>query len=481
MQVDAKDTDRELSPVEDQGKGADRELSPEKGPSDKDVSGNAVVVLPGDVKKVIKTLEDAGYHAFAVGGCVRDSFMGRKPQDWDITTSAKPEEIKKVFKRTVDTGIKHGTVTVLIDKRGYEVTTFRIDGEYTDQRHPDNVTFTEDLEEDLRRRDFTINAMAWSDSKGLVDIYGGTEDLKRGLIRAVGDPYERFGEDALRILRAVRFSAQLGFEIEEQTQMAAGQLSYTIAAVSAERIREELMKILVSDRPYYLKKAWELGITAAVMPELDRCMECGQNNPHHMYSVGEHILHSMENIASDPVLRLTMLFHDMGKPEKKTVDKDGITHNKGHAEVSAKIADEVLHRLKFDNATISSVTRLVKWHELRLPEDRTAVRRAVNKVGEDIFPLLFPVKIADTMAQSDYKRAEKLAHCARIKAIYEEIKRDGDPVTLKDLAVKGQDLKDAGVAPGPDMGRMLGDMLNEVLDDPSKNNRDYLIGRYVGK
>ena len=440
-----------------------------------------MIKLPSDVKEIIGAFEDAGFEAYAVGGCVRDSLLGRAPSDWDVTTSAKPEDTKRIFGRTVDTGIKHGTVTVLRGKRAYEVTTYRIDGEYSDQRHPDKVLFTDDLKEDLRRRDFTINAMAWSDRTGLVDVFGGKEDLERRLIRAVGDPYERFSEDALRILRAVRFSAQLGFEIEEQTQMAAGQLSYTIGAVSAERVRDELMKILLSPRPYYLKKAWELGITAEVLPELDRCMECGQNNPHHIYSVGEHILHSLEHIAPDPALRLTMLFHDMGKPDKKTVDENGVTHNKGHAEVSCDLAGVIMRRLKFDNATVSVVKRLVKWHELRLPETKAAVRRSMNRVGKDVFPLLFPVKLADTLAQSDYMREEKFAHYARIRELYEEILKDGDPVTLKELAVTGEDLIERGVTPGPEMGRILGEMLNEVMDDPSKNEKEYLIGKYAGK
>ena len=272
------------------------------------------ILLPEKVNMIIETIQAAGFEAYAVGGCVRDSILGRIPDDWDITTSAKPHEIKKLFKRTIDTGIQHGTVTVMLDKDGYEVTTYRIDGEYEDSRHPKEVTFTSNLKEDLRRRDFTINAMAYNEKVGLVDIFEGMSDIEKKVIRCVGDAKERFTEDALRMMRAVRFSAQLGYSIDEDTKNAIKELAPTLQKISAERIQVELVKLVLSPNPDYLKIAYETGITAQVFPEFDLCMETKQNNPHHMYSVGEHTLWSMKHIKADRVLRLAMLFHDMGKP-----------------------------------------------------------------------------------------------------------------------------------------------------------------------
>lgn len=442
------------------------------------------IELPDDVKNIISQLEDAGYEAYAVGGCIRDSLLSRKPNDWDITTSAVPTEIKKIFRHTVDTGIKHGTVTVLIyheDRSkpcAYEVTTYRIDGEYEDSRHPVEVTFTSNLGEDLKRRDFTINAMAYNDENGLADPCGGIRDLKDGHIRCVGDPDERFSEDALRILRAVRFSAQLGFDIEEKTGGAAARLSGTLCNISAERIRDELVKLVTSVHPEFLEKAYELGITGVVLPEFDRCMQTPQNNPHHCYNVGEHILHSMMNIEPDAILRLTMLFHDMGKPDTLVIDKEGITHNYGHATVSAELAAKVMKRLKFDNDTISKVTRLTGYHDIRIKQDRNEVRHAVNKIGKDYFPMLLKVKRADIMAKSEYCRIQNLETLSEIEKIYEDIKDCGECVCLKDLDVTGGDLIAAGMKQGPEVGEALNEMLRDVLDHPEHNDRKYLIEAY---
>ena len=364
-----------------------------------------MINLPEKVKYIIERITDAGYEAYAVGGCVRDSLLMRIPDDWDITTSAAPLEIKAIFGHTIDTGIRHGTVTVMIEGEGFEVTTYRIDGKYEDGRHPSKVTFTPSLREDLRRRDFTINAMAYNDRAGLVDIFGGAEDIREKCIRCVGDPEERFSEDALRIMRGVRFSAQLGYVIEEETKAAIKRLAPTLQKISAERIQTELIKLVTSPHPDYLRTAYELGITGVMLPEFDVCMETEQNHPHHRYNVGEHILASMKAIEPSRVLRLAMLFHDMGKPETLTVDEAGISHFHGHAEISEKISKRVLRRLKFDNHTIEQVTALVKYHDLSIPLSLKGVRRAITKVGEDIFPLLLKVKAADVEAQSDYKRA----------------------------------------------------------------------------
>lgn len=417
----------------------------------------------------------AGYEAYAVGGCVRDSVMGRSPNDWDITTSAKPAEVKRLFSRTIDTGIKHGTVTIMLDKEGFEVTTYRIDGVYEDGRHPREVTFTASLEEDLKRRDFTINAMAYNEETGLVDIFDGMQDIEQGVIRCVGDAEERFTEDALRMLRAVRFSAQLGYRIEEATKSAIRKLAPNLQQISAERIQVELVKLVMSPHPDYLRTAYETGITGQVLPEFDLCMETAQNNPHHCYSVGEHILHSMQEIAPDKILRLGMLFHDIGKPLTLTVDEEGITHNKGHAEVGEKMTKEILSRLKFDNHTIDSVSRIVRYHDQKIELTPAGVRRAINRMGEDIFPMLFAVRRADIYAQSDYLREEKLDKAQYIEELYSGICRKQECLSLKDLAVTGKDLIALGVPPGREIGTLLQELLELVLEDPERNVREELL------
>lgn len=433
------------------------------------------IQLPDKVDRIIKTLMAAGYEAYAVGGCVRDSVMGRSPNDWDITTSAKPAEVKRLFSRTIDTGIKHGTVTIMLDKEGFEVTTYRIDGVYEDGRHPREVTFTASLEEDLKRRDFTINAMAYNEETGLVDIFDGMQDIEQGVIRCVGDAEERFTEDALRMLRAVRFSAQLGYRIEEATKSAIRKLAPNLQQISAERIQVELVKLVMSPHPDYLRTAYETGITGQVLPEFDLCMETAQNNPHHCYSVGEHILHSMQEIAPDKILRLGMLFHDIGKPQTLTVDEEGITHNKGHAEVGEKMTKEILSRLKFDNHTIDSVSRIVRYHDQKIELTPAGVRRAINRMGEDIFPMLFAVRRADIYAQSDYLREEKLDKAQYIEELYSGICRKQECLSLKDLAVTGKDLIALGVPPGREIGTLLQELLELVLEDPERNVREELL------
>lgn len=433
------------------------------------------IQLPAKVHKIIDTLETAGYEAYAVGGCVRDSILGRKPDDWDITTSAKPEETKSLFPRTIDTGIRHGTVTVMLDKEGFEVTTYRIDGDYEDGRHPNNVTFTTSLEEDLRRRDFTINAMAYNESRGLVDLYGGLADMEAGVIRCVGDARERFTEDALRMMRAIRFSAQLGYRIDEDTQAAITALAPNLQKISAERIRTELVKLVVSPHPDYLRIAYETGITAQILPELDLCMETPQNNPHHCYTVGEHILHSMLAVEADKVLRLGMLFHDIGKPQTMTVDEEGITHNKNHPAVGAEMTREILRRLKFDNDTTDKVTKLVLYHDQEIAATKAGVRRALNRMGGEIFAMMFAVRRADMGAQSDYQREEKMQSLAYIERLYREVKEQGDAVSLKDLAITGSDLIAQGMKPGKQVGAVLQELLNRVLEDPSCNTQEKLL------
>lgn len=432
------------------------------------------IELPKKVQMIIQNLQLHGYEAYAVGGCVRDSILARRPEDWDITTSAKPEEIKKLFRRTVDTGIEHGTVTVLIGKDSFEVTTYRIDGVYEDSRHPKQVIFTNQLEEDLRRRDFTINAMAYNDEVRLVDVFGGMKDLNHHLIRCVGNAEERFSEDALRILRAVRFSAQLDFPIEEQTSEAVKKLAPSLKNISAERIQVELVKLLTSNHPEKIQDAYNLGITKVILPEWDAMVGVEQKTPHHKYDVAEHTLHALKNVKKDKILRLTMLFHDMGKPSMKTTDEKGVDHFKGHALVSEEIARKILRRLKFDNDTVKKVTRLVCYHDYRIEATPKNVRRAMNRIGVELFPYYLAVRMADVKAQSPYRRREKIENIVAMREVYQETLLNGDCVTLRDLAVGGRDLMELGMQPGKELGSMLSELLEWVIDEPECNKKEIL-------
>ncbi len=433
------------------------------------------IIIPDSVKKIIKTLHDAGYEAYIVGGCVRDAVLGRDPDDWDITTNALPQDVKKLFGRTIDTGIEHGTVTVMMGREGYEITTYRIDGKYEDARHPNEVIFTRDLTEDMKRRDFTINAMAYNDEEGLIDRFGGIMDLENRVIRCVGSAVERFSEDALRIMRAVRFAAQLDFEIEEETKEAIRELAPTLEKISAERVQTELVKLVCSDHPERIRTCYELGITRVIFPEFDRCMETPQNIVHHMYNVGDHIVESMRYVRADKVLRLTMLMHDIAKPDKLRIDEAGISHFEGHAELGSEMARKIFRRLKFDRNTMDRVCNLILYHDCRYPAKAATVRKFMNKVGKEDYPLLFEIRYADTMAQSTYKRQEKIALIEETRSVYEKVLKDRDCVSLKELAVNGRDLIELGVSPGKELGRILNAMLRDVLDEPEHNRKEYLL------
>ncbi len=437
------------------------------------------ITLPTDVRYICDKLENAGYEAYAVGGCVRDSLLGVTPKDWDITTSALPEDVKKIFGRTIDTGLQHGTVTVMRGGTGYEVTTYRIDGDYGDGRHPDNVRFTSKLEEDLCRRDFTINAMAYNERDGLVDLFGGCEDLEKGIIRSVGRAEERFGEDALRMMRAIRFSARLGFAIDDEIIRAIDKLHDNLKAVSAERITTELIGIICSDHPDRIRIAYETGLTSVFFPEFDKAMETPQKHIHHKYDVGDHIIESMKSIAPDKVRRLSMLLHDIGKPETLRIDENGITHFKGHCEVGAEMGRQILRRWKLDNNTVDSVVKMIRYHDYGndLKPTPKNVRRAIAKIGKDLYPMYIEVKHADTLAQSDYMKEEKLAELKEWKMLYDEIISKGECVEIRDLAIGGNDLMEEGFKPGPEIGRILNELLKEVIDDPAMNTKEILISR----
>lgn len=435
--------------------------------------------MPDNARYIIDRLTEHGYEAYIVGGCVRDSLLGNEPKDWDITTSASPFEVKALFSHTVDTGLQHGTVTVLRDREPYEVTTYRVDGKYEDHRHPSEVTFTKSLEEDVLRRDFTINAMAYNDEEGLIDLHGGAEDLKNGVIRCVGTAAQRFDEDALRILRALRFAARFDFQIEDATKQAMIEKRSFLKDISAERIREELTKILISDHPEILLTAYEMGITKIILPEWDRMMETEQHNPHHKYSVGIHTLKGIQHVPPTVVYRYAMLLHDTGKPDCKTTDEEGVDHFKKHPLRSREIARNVMHRLKFDNDTLKKVLTLVAWHDWRFMSkkevNKRAVRRLANRIGVDSCYQLFEIQRADILAQSEYQKEEKLEILTMTHSLLDEIVASGDCLTLKDLRVNGKDLIALGVSQGKEIGRILNTLLAMVLEQPELNQRDVLL------
>ncbi len=435
--------------------------------------------IPEKVNQIIGVLEANGHEAYAVGGCVRDVFLERKPADWDITTSASPLQVKALFKRTIDTGIQHGTVTVMLAGEGFEVTTYRVDGTYEDCRHPSQVQFTKSLLEDLKRRDFTINAMAYNESKGLVDVFDGMGDLRRGIVRCVGNAKERFTEDALRMLRAVRFGAQLGFSLQEDTKEAIVSLHQNLSRVSAERIQAELIKLMVSPHPERIRDAYETGMTGVFLPEFDACMACGQNNPHHIYSVGEHTIHALMKAPADKILRLSVLFHDFGKPAVKTTGADGIDHFHGHQTVSAELAKKALKRLKFDNDTIRQVEKLVYYHDYHPNLTPVGVRKALHRIGKELFPMYLSVQQADILAQNPKTQTPKLAVLKEMHRLYDRILAEQDCVTLKQLQVTGRDLMDIGIPAGPKLGEILNALLEKVILEPGCNQKEWLLSEAV--
>ena len=430
---------------------------------------------PKNVLYILNVLKDKCYEAYVVGGCVRDAVTGREPKDWDIAVNAPPAVTKGLFDRTIDTGLKHGTVTVMLDREAYEVTAFRIDGAYGDGRHPDSVEFTGNLEDDLRRRDFTINAMAWNPERGLVDPFGGISDINDRIIRAVGDPEERFREDALRMLRAVRFAAQLGFGIDPGTLEGIRRNSGLIRNVSSERIRDELTGILTSADPDKITLLRYTGIMEQILPEVEACFDTPQNNPHHVYNVGEHSVVATAAIESESCLRWAMLLHDTGKALTRTTDEDGVDHFYGHQEKSVEMAENILIRLRFDNKSIDRILRLIKQHDRDIAPQPKAVARAVNAVGEDIFADLLKVKRADKLAQNPEDAAEGIEYIDRIEDIYRELLSSNSCLKLGDLAIDGRDLIGLGYREGREIGRTLALLLEKVMEDPTLNDRSALL------
>lgn len=439
--------------------------------------------IPKEVLQIIKTIEDAGYEAYIVGGCVRDMLMGRKPHDFDITTKATPDEVKKLFRRTYDTGIQHGTVTVLLSKGQYEVTTYRIEEDYKDFRRPEKVSFVQDITLDLARRDFTMNAIAYHPDRGFVDPYKGQEDIKNHIIRCVGDPVLRFSEDALRILRAVRFSAQLGFSISKNTIEGIDRCKDLLEHISKERIRDEWMKICISPSPKHIKLLYELGLLPYIMPEFIPAFTTPQNHPHHIYNVAEHTLCGMQEVPADPILRITMLLHDIGKPYTKTTDKEGIDHFEGHVQKSVTLAKDILKRLRLDNASINDILSLIKNHDYHLEYriSKLTIKKLLNEIGPDLFDKLVIVQEADARSQAPSKLSGKLEQLEMAKAYKEEIINNKECYLTSQLAINGNDLINHGWPKGKGVGEALEKALLYVMENPAQNHKEILLAYLRGE
>ena len=434
---------------------------------------NVRIDIPEDVKFIINTLINNGYEAYIVGGCVRDSILQKHPKDWDITTKANPEEVIKLFDKVILTGLKHGTVTVMINKEAYEVTTYRTDGEYEDNRHPKEVKFVSSLKEDLARRDFTINAMAYNEKDGLVDYFGGIQDLNNEIIKTVGEPKKRFNEDALRMLRAIRFSAQLDFNIDENVLVTIKVLKDNIKNISKERIREEFNKTLISN-PRKIEILKQCKILEYIIPGINKLYNFKQNNSYHIYDLYNHTLVATEAIEPILHLRLTMMLHDFGKVKTKTTDESGISHYYDHARESVEIAQSILRWLKYDSDTINKVLILIKYHDSTL-KSKLSVKRMLNKIGEDFLKDLIKVKRADILAQNPIYAKERLLNLINVESKLDLIITQNECFNLKDLNINGGDLINLGFNKGKEIGETLNYLLELVIQKPKLNEKEELI------
>ena len=430
-----------------------------------------------NAEKLINLLAENSYKAYAVGGCVRDYLLGKPEKDIDITTSAKPEAVEEILHdsniKVIETGLKHGTVTAIMDGEPYEITTFRKDGEYKDNRRPESVDFVDDVKEDLSRRDFTINAMAYNHKEGIVDLFGGKADLKNKIIRAVGNADLRFKEDALRIMRALRFSSTLCFEIEENTKKAIFDNMHLLENIAKERIFTELTKLLVGDDAMQVLDEYR-EVIGVIIPELKPTFDCVQNNPWHIYNVYGHIIHAVDSAPKDEIIRLTMLLHDIGKPSVKTTDEKGIDHFKFHAPVGADIAKTVLKRFKVSNEIYDKVTTLIRYHQGVENVDDIRVKRWLAKIGEDYTRSLFKVRISDLYAHNPEKIGYEVEKLNELLQELEEIVAAGEAFKISDLAVNGNDLIALGYK-----GKAIGEKLNEILmlvvDNQISNTKEAIL------
>lgn len=432
-----------------------------------------MITIPNDVENVINILSSNGHKAYVVGGCVRDSLMGREPDDWDVTTDASPKELKKIFAsfRTVDTGIDHGTVLVVSGKTPVEVTTCRIDGEYTDNRHPDSVTFTSNIEDDLARRDFTMNAMAYNHEDGIIDPFRGRDDIENKIIRCVGEPDKRFNEDGLRIMRAVRFSSVLGFTIEEKTAESIIKNENLLGAIAAERLSKELMKLLCGENVFEVLTKFR-SVIGVFIPELKLEFDFKQYGKKHAYDVWMHTVHTVNNIEANPVLRLTMLLHDTGKIATHAIDENGNSTFRNHAAVGGVIAENILRRLKFSKEYINTVSYLVSIHDKEVPETRIQVKEYIRELGEKNYIRLMKIRRADKSGLSKGYRdiADKLVFAY---STFDEVMNNNEPYSIKQLAVDGNDLKK--FVPANDIGDTLNFLIETVIKHPENNEKEILI------
>lgn len=433
------------------------------------------ITVPDYALAVVERLESRGYEAYVVGGCVRDSLLGRQPNDWDVCTNALPEDVLRVFRRfhVIKTGLQHGTVTVMSDKQPVEVTTFRIDGNYSDNRHPDAVSFVSRVEKDLARRDFTINAMAYSPTRGLVDAFGGQEDLAAGLIRCVGEPDARFNEDGLRIMRALRFAARFGFAIERETAASVRRNRHLLENVSAERIFKELKGILIGSGVLDMLLAFP-EVFSCIIPELAPSIGFDQHTPYHCHDVWTHSAYAVAAAPADEILRLTMLLHDVGKPSCFSMGDDGRGHFYGHPAAGEQLTKTILQRLKSDNATLSTVCTLVRVHDMTMPTTVPGMRRLVGKLGVENVRRLLDVQRADHAAHSDYDHASGATLIRDAAELLEDVLEMEPAFTVKDLAINGNTLMQLGMSPGPAMRQVLETLLAAVQEGNLKNESETL-------
>lgn len=443
--------------------------------------------LPKDVQFILNTLNNKGFESYVVGGCVRDSLLGKKPKDWDICTNAKPKETMEVFKEfnIIPTGLQHGTITVILNNEGYEITTYRVDGEYSDGRHPDNVSFTSNLVEDLARRDFTINAMAYSELEGFVDIYNGIADLKQGVIKCVGQAIERFEEDALRIMRAMRFASVLNFEVEEKTKLAMFELYLKLDKIAKERINVEFSKLLLGKGNIKVLKEYAT-IISYIIPDIKPMIGFNQHNPHHIYDIWNHTLEVIKNVNNgDLNTLLAAFFHDIGKPKTFILDNENIGHFYGHADVSVSIGEKILKDLKYSNENTEEILMLIKYHDCTLSASKKFIRRMLNKMSKETFYKLLVLKRADSLGQSLEYRNIKLKGLSEVEKLLESFDFETECFSLKSLKLNGNDLLAIGFEPGREMGIILNKLLNLVIEGELENSfeklKEYVLEEYMSE
>ncbi len=432
--------------------------------------------MPDDAKLIISTLEDNGFECFAVGGCVRDSILEKTVNDWDFTTSATPDEILKSFDSytTVDIGKKYGTICVVVNGKNYEITTYRTEDNYTDSRHPDSISFSKNLLDDLSRRDFTVNAMAYNDNTGLVDEYGGIDDLELGVIRCIGEPDVRFSEDALRILRALRFASVYGFSIESKTSESILKNRSNLSLVAPERINKEFSKLLCGESVDFILRRYK-DVIAVFIPEITCMFGFDQNNKHHNKDLWRHTVAAVKNASPDEILRTTLLLHDIGKPMTVQKDSLGVSHFPEHQKLSAAMADTILKRLRYPSYYLSDVKILIEHHDLRFEPDKAQIKKYMRDLGSDIVSQLLAVQRADILAQSSYRRSEKLSNLDEVLTLYLQILEKDECYSLADLAVNGKDIIHLGVGSGEKIGEILSTLLDKVIDCELNNEKEELI------